>query len=336
MTAPEVFKINSAESIGNWTNGTGAEATGKTFQRLGIAQLAVLSATTAIAGEGVLTLEGVFSMTKESGTGAIAAGDRAYLKAGETTDTATNDAAGNYFIGYFANSALTGDTVCRVLLAPFSSEGARQITLAATAEQDLAIADFVNGASLTVLVTNTEAQTINLPAIASLPVGVRLKVRKISGGEFAVTIDPNASELINGAATYTGITKDGDTAEFVSNGTAWILASDSASNRPGFVEAAATGATTLTVANFGNGYLTVLCANTAAKTINLPSVADLPTGAILEVKKTSADAEILTIDPDGSETIAGGATYTSIDAANDRARFVNNGTAWILLEAELA
>lgn len=101
---------------------------------------------------------------------------------------------------------------------------------------------------------------------------------------------------------------------------------------------AVTAATDLESQDFLNGsgevYLDV--ANTGAIAVTLPTVADIPVGSKLVVKKTTADAVAVTLDPDGSEQIAGGATFATIDANNDRAVFYSDGSEWILWESTIA
>ncbi|MDD5273023.1 MAG: DUF2190 family protein [Methylovulum sp.] len=98
---------------------------------------------------------------------------------------------------------------------------------------------------------------------------------------------------------------------------------------------AATGTQSLGVGDLLSGELVVLVPNTAAKTVNLPSVGLIPSGAKLFVKKTSADAFAVSLDPAGAETIAAGASYTDINANNDNAHFINTGSAWALLVANI-
>jgi len=47
-------------------------------------------------------------------------------------------------------------------------------------------------------------------------------------------------------------------------------------------------------------------------------------------------AYAITIEPDGTEQVNGGNTFASIDASNDWATFINNGTEWILLNSAIA
>ncbi len=105
---------------------------------------------------------------------------------------------------------------------------------------------------------------------------------------------------------------------------------------PRVLTLAATGAQTLNVGDFGSKDLIVFAPNTAAQTVNLPSVADISSGSKLFVRKTDATAQAITIDPAGSETIAGGATFATQDANNDLAQFVSTASAWILMHSTIA
>lgn len=99
---------------------------------------------------------------------------------------------------------------------------------------------------------------------------------------------------------------------------------------------AATGAQTLNVGDFAGGNLIVFAPNTAAQTVNLPSVTAIPPGAKLFMKKSDATAQAVTLDPASGETIAGGATFATIDANNDLAQFVSTGAAWALMHSTIA
>jgi predicted RecA/RadA family phage recombinase len=105
---------------------------------------------------------------------------------------------------------------------------------------------------------------------------------------------------------------------------------------PRVLTLAATGAQTLNVGDFGSKDLIVFAPNTAAQTVNLPSVADISSGSKLFIRKTDATAQAITIDPAGSETIAGGATFATQDANNDLAQFVSTASAWVLMHSTIA
>jgi microcystin-dependent protein len=85
------------------------------------------------------------------------------------------------------------------------------IAIAATA--NLALADIGNA----VVFSGAAAATLNLPAVAAVPLGAGWLIR--NAGAAALTIDPNASEIINGQATI--ILPAGMTAEVKRNAGAW-------------------------------------------------------------------------------------------------------------------
>ena len=60
-------------------------------------------------------------------------------------------------------------------------------------------------------------------AVASVPEGARLRVKKTSSDAKKITLDGDASEQIGGGTTYASIDADGDTALFVNTGSAWQL-----------------------------------------------------------------------------------------------------------------
>jgi predicted RecA/RadA family phage recombinase len=92
----------------------------------------------------------------------------------------------------------------------------------------------------------------------------------------------------------------------------------------------------VTAADLASGDLSLLLSNGAARTVTLPSVATIPRGAILKVRKTGGGAHALTLDPAGDETIAGNATHATIDADNDHAEFQSTGAAWLLVRSVIA
>lgn len=69
------------------------------------------------------------------------------------------------------------------------------------------------------------------------------------------------------------------------------------------------------------------------RTLTLPPAADC-TGRSLTVKTLAA--QVVTLDGNGAETIEGSATFTALDAVNDVATFISNGTAWLLTSARIA
>lgn len=95
---------------------------------------------------------------------------------------------------------------------------------------------------------------------------------------------------------------------------------------------AATGNETLDLRDLNK---VILVPNTGAKTVTLPPVLRCA-GKFLTFKKTTADAQPVTLDGDGAETIDGGATYGVIDAANDTVTIFCTGTAWVVVARHIA
>lgn len=76
----------------------------------------------------------------------------------------------------------------------------------------------------------------------------------------------------------------------------------------------------------------VLCANTGAITINLPSAGAVGTGWWVRFIKTTADAVAVTLDPLSTETISGSATNAEMDARYDRLGIVSDGANWLIFD----
>lgn len=138
------------------------------------------------------------------------------------------------------------------------------------------------------------------------------------------------------ATTYANVI--GEVTDYVASGIARVrLAYDgiAANARLGAAKrVAATGATTLSKFDAGKK---IFCANSAAKTITLPPVADVPAGRTISIFKDHAsDANILTLAGDGSENIDGANTLTTLDAAWDVATLVSNGARWIVESRDIA
>jgi hypothetical protein len=75
--------------------------------------------------------------------------------------------------------------------------------------------------------------------------------------------------------------------------------------------------------------------NTGPFTVTLPPVSG-NAGIEFEFVKTSSDANAVTIDGFGSETINGAANLATIDAQFDAATVVSNGTAWYISRSKIA
>lgn len=200
------------------TNSTGsAVASGEPiaigFNRAGIALVDI-----ANAAAGSVQVSGVFELAKNTSDAAVV-GAPAYWK-GSADEAVNAPEVGALFLGFFTESALAAATTGRVKLASFADEGPRLLTLAA--DTTLTAADFTSG-DLILVGANTADIVVNLPAVATVPVGARLRVKKTSSDAKKITLDGNASEQIGGGATFATIDAAGDTALFVNTGAAWQL-----------------------------------------------------------------------------------------------------------------
>lgn len=92
-------------------------------------------------------------------------------------------------------------------------------TLAATGAQSLTKFDL----GKTIFLPNTAAYTVTLPAAADTQAGDELHFVKTTAAAFAVTLDGNASETIDGATTLATIDAQFDCAVLVSDGSGWIV-----------------------------------------------------------------------------------------------------------------
>lgn len=204
----------------DWDNGTGSAVAVDDLVRVGFDCVGIALDAIAAGAIGSVLTSGVVRLSKAAVT--IVADQRIFGALGASEAVTNVLAAGLYFIGYAEADAASGDAFVNVRLAPFRDEGPRYI-IDATATVALTIADFLAG-EVTVEGTTNGAQTITLPAIATLPAGVVFNVIN-NGSANARTIDPNASEAIGvpGATstTHTACDAVGDAASFVSNGTAW-------------------------------------------------------------------------------------------------------------------
>lgn len=92
-------------------------------------------------------------------------------------------------------------------------------TMAATGTQTLTKFDI----NKIMLVPNTAALTINLPAVADTQPGDTLTFVKTTTDAQAITLDGNASETIDGSTTLATLDAYYDTACLVSNGSFWTV-----------------------------------------------------------------------------------------------------------------
>ena len=75
------------------------------------------------------------------------------------------------------------------------------------------------------MIANTAARTLTLPAAAAVRTGAWIRVVKTSADAAAVTLDGNAAEQIDGTATYAAIDAQYDTALLFCTGSGWAILS---------------------------------------------------------------------------------------------------------------
>jgi predicted RecA/RadA family phage recombinase len=199
-----------------WLNGTGVAVVVNQPVVVGNIGAGIAREGIADAAYGTVEMVGVHTLPKATSETWVQ-GDRLYYSTASANCSKT-PAATRFFIGYADLAAGSAATTGSVRLAPFAEHG--PLTLAITATTTLAAHHFAGGAVLIETTTTGGAITLNLPALATVP-GALLTVYNVAGTN-AVTIDPAASEQINGGATFATIDAANDRATFAA-GTAWRL-----------------------------------------------------------------------------------------------------------------
>lgn len=145
-------------------------------------------------------------------------GKEAYASA---DDTLTLTPTGNSRIGRIV--AVDASNLARVRAqSVFSLTGTldnRGVVSLADASATLTL-DHINR---TLLIANTAARTLTLPPVASARAGASIRVVKTSAAAFAVTLDGNAAETIDGAATLATIDAQYDVAHLLCTSSEWIV-----------------------------------------------------------------------------------------------------------------
>jgi hypothetical protein len=113
-----------------------------------------------------------------------------------------------------ANALVSLPAGTKDVFAVFEPAAREVVSFSATAT--LALADLGNAA----IFTGASAATLNLPAIATAPIGAGWLV--LNTGTAALTIDPNGAELINGAATL--VLQPAQSAQVLRESSAWRAA----------------------------------------------------------------------------------------------------------------
>lgn len=140
----------------------------------------------------------------------------------DQTGVMTNGGTYGNLVGHVVDKVATG--IALVELSYDGLAGHQRYnsakTLAATGNQTLSRLDL----NKTIFVPNTAALTVITPAIADTQAGDRLTIIKSHASDTnAITLDPPASETIDGATTLATLDAPYDTVILVSTGSAWIV-----------------------------------------------------------------------------------------------------------------
>ncbi|MET3414768.1 hypothetical protein [Methylobacterium sp. 1030] len=172
------------------------------------------------------------------------------------------------------------------------------------------------------LLVCSAALTLTLAALADLGQGFVFSVRNASTG--IVTIDPDAAEQINGAATY--ILYPGQSAIVVSGATSWNVIGSGQASAPKTLTNSI-GTPNLTLDQSYNRVPVLIDASAAACSVNLPAAATAGAGFVLMLKKADTSPNAITIDPNGTEQADRAATIV-LASYNDSIVLHSDGTKW--------
>lgn len=138
-------------------------------------------------------------------------------------ETLTLTPTGNSRVGRVV--AVEATNVARVRCGPVSMlsgllEGSPVVSLAdATAPLTL---DHMNR---TLLIANTAARMLTLPSVATVRAGGWFRLVKTSSNSYAITLNGNGSETIDGMGTYAGVDARYDCVLVLCTGTEWVILS---------------------------------------------------------------------------------------------------------------
>lgn len=132
-------------------------------------------------------------------------------------DNAVQFATGTY--GNVVGRVVKRLSATLVLIDTWDTKGAAR-RLAATGAQTISKYDI----GKTMFIANTTTVTLTLPAVADCDIGGELKfVKDHASDTNAVTLDGNASEIIDAATTLATMDAAYDTATLTCNGTGWVV-----------------------------------------------------------------------------------------------------------------
>lgn len=119
--------------------------------------------------------------------------------------------------------SVDASNVARVRCAPLAGMAGLLEGFSVTQLADAGATLSLDHMNRVLLIGNTAARTIVLPACSACRPGAWFAIVKTTAAAFAVTLDGNSTELIDGSATFAAIDAQYDTALLVTNGTEWII-----------------------------------------------------------------------------------------------------------------
>lgn len=165
----------------------------------------------------------------------------------------------------------------------------------------------------------TASKSIVLPACALLSPGDKIEFIHTGSGSYTVTLDGNASETINGAATYAMSTAQYDYVTLVTDGANWFVAepADAGQSFVGAVTITSTSASALTVgANGATNPVLKIDASTASVATGVSVTGAAAAAGVAIAVISSGTNENLKIDAKGSGTITLGSVSTGAVGVN--------------------
>lgn len=121
--------------------------------------------------------------------------------------------------------AVDGANLARVRLHPLATlSGVLEpmpITVLNDADATLTL-DHVNRV---LMISNSAARVVTLPAVASVRPGAWIRLIKTNSAAFAVTLDGNGTETIDGATTFAGVDALNDVVQLMCTGSGWTIVS---------------------------------------------------------------------------------------------------------------
>lgn len=139
----------------------------------------------------------------------------------DQTGVLTNGGTFSNFVGHVVDVIATGIALVEPAYDGVAANERYGVarTMAATGAQSLTKLDV----GKTILLPNTAAYALTLPAVADTQAGDKIRFVKTTAAAFAVTLTGNAAETIDGSNTLATIDAQYDCAEIVSTGAAWIV-----------------------------------------------------------------------------------------------------------------